>query len=352
MSYHRLARNYADQNDINRASANYSLALQNAAPRQVADIAADYAAFLTGIGDLHKAELMLRQALTQSPDDTELTRMLGRCLVRQEKMTEGLRYLKSISTEAEAKAEIAAIYREQGNTDMLVAVERTWEAPKQEAPRPTMARPEAVRPEPALIAATTPKPATVRPDVARPAAKPETIRPEPALVAMATPKPITAPPLPVARTLPSTPAPMTTRIGAAPREVAVNTPTSATSPLSKSEFFDSRVPIPVPKATTVTSASVPVIVAANTPKSVPIASAPAPVPAQRVQEGIALANPIGLAVAPVPMLSRTGVNESPKPAVAVQARRHYVVNAGTSSDLESILPVIRPAAALVPVDIR
>ena len=313
-SYHRLARTYADQNAVDKANTNYSLALRNAAPRQVAGIAADYAAFLTDTGNLHRAELMLRQALSQSPDDTEIIRMLARCLVRQEKIAEGLRHFRSIGTEAEARAEIAAIYREQGNTEMLAVAEQRWGT----------ARPEATRPEPVRVAAApTPRPATVRP---------ETVGPEEPVRVAAIPRPATALPFPgTVRTLPPAPA------VAVPREAVAIAAAPIVPPLSKSEFFDTRVPIPVPKS------ALPVMVAANSPRSA--LPAPAPIATQQPQTRPVLANPVRLATAPAPTLPKA--NEPPRPAVAIQPSRHYVVNAGTSTDLDSLLPIIRPATATV-----
>ena len=307
LSYYRLAKTHAERNDAPKAHANFSLALQHAAPRQVADIAADYATFLISTGDLHKAELMVRQALTQSPNDTELVRMLAQCLVRQNKMAEGLRHFRSISTEAEARAEVAAIYREQGDIDSLVAVEQKWGG---------SARPEAVRPQ----------------MVISPVVSPEVSRPAPVLIAAA-PKPLTAPPLPIVpravqRSLP----PQTTvasSIEVAPKEVtviAVATPVS--SALSKSEFFDTKVPIPVPKT-------------APTPQ-VMIATSPRP-----MSEKPALTNPIRLTAAPSPSLSEVKSMTPPRPTI--QPRRHYVVNAGGTADLATLFPEIRPAGATIPV---
>lgn len=323
ISYHRLARNYAEQNDINKATSNFSLALQNAAPRQVAEIAADYAAFLTDIGDLHKAELMLRQALNQSPDDANLKKMLGQCLVRQEKTFEGLRYLKMIGTEAEAKAEIAAIYREQGNTEMLAVTEQNWGTSKRDTARPITVSPEVVRPEPALIVA-----------VPRPAVS----RPEPAQI-------IAAPTLSgMTRNLPPATVATTPKADVTPEKIAIIAKTPIISPLSsKSEFFDNRVPIPVPK---VAVAPTPLVVASSTSKPVSVASAPTPLPLPRITERLVLTNPVELAVTSAPVLPRTEVAEPPRPAVMIQPRRHYVVNAGTA-DLEALLPVIKPVAATV-----
>lgn len=323
MYCYRLAKTYAEQNDVDRANANFSLALQNAAPKQVAEIAADYAAFLMDTGDVRRAELLFRQTLSLSPDNTDIVRKLARCLVLQERTIEGLRYLKTIDTEAEARAEIAAIYREQGNTEMLIAVNRQWGAAS-----PETVRPEAIRLEPALIAATPPTPmAAPRPRLATTAAEPES-----ALIA-ATQRPAVAPPLPSAvRALPSVPAAAVPRVNdVLGNAVAVIAATPAAPSLFKSKLFDSKVPIPVPQA------------------------APSPVAAQPAlgkPEKLVLTNPIKLATAPKPIPSAVGTKELSRPAVTIQPRRHYVVNAGTSTDLETLFPVIRPAAIAVPANGR
>ena len=310
VSHHRLARHFAERNDVERANANFSLALQHAAPRQVAGIAADYAAFLIDVGDLHRAELMLRQALSQSPNDREVIRMLARCLVRQNKMAEGLRHFRTIGTEAEARAEIAAIYREQGNTDMLAAVEQRWGSTELET----------TRPEPASLIAATP-----RPPVAT--ASPEEATPEPHVAL--TPRPATAPPLPGA-TQPGAVQPHTART--LPVASTVVAATSAAPPLSTSGLSENRVPIPIPR------------------------SAPLPAPvAQSTPERLVLTNTVRLTGAPMPNASpaRTEMEarEPARPAVTIQPiiqpRRHYVVNVRTSADLETLLPIVQPAAATV-----
>ena len=347
-SYHRLARTYAEQNDTERAKTNFSLALQNAAPQQVVSIAADYAAFLTDNGDLRNAELMLKQALNQSPNDAELVKMLARCLVRQDRIVEGRRYFLSVGTEAEAGAEIAAIYRQQGNTEMLVAVEQKWGAARPDAAKPTTVRPEQGNTD--MLAAAEQKREVARPDAARPATvRPEAMQPVPVLIA-ATPRPATSPSLSGSvRALPQppTPAVLTPRAAVAPREVTVIAAAPVTIPVSKSEFFDNRVPIPVPRVV-----SLPVVIAADSPRPAQELSALAhvvtqPTPVQPAPERLVLTNPVRLAAAPSPGTFETEAKEPPRPAKVVQPRRHYVVNAGTSADLEAILPIIRPVAAAI-----
>jgi predicted negative regulator of RcsB-dependent stress response len=268
LSHLHRAKGYAGQNDVQRANACFGLALQNAAPKQVASIASDYAAFLCETGDLHKAELILRQALSQSPQNEELTRALARCLVRQEKVAEGLRYFKSIGSEAEARAEVAAIYREQGNTDMLVAVERKWGSTE------------------------TAKPAFV---------------------------------------------------------AAVTFPVSF---LSKSEMFETKVPIPVPKAAsesrrtvnTLKPVSQPIVASASQQDSVPQLPAPLPKVSLPATERLTAAN-----TAKLPMTSPPVLHEEtnlPKPIVTPHQRKHYVVNANASANVNTLFPV-RPVTAVM-----
>jgi len=285
-SYYRMAKHHAAQNDISRANTHFSLALQNAASGQVLAIATDYATFLSETGDLTRAELMLRQALSQSPNNTELTKLLARCLVRQNKVIEGRRHLLAVGTEAEASREIAAIYREQGNTEMLVAVEMKWGTTSPERVSPKVPITEPLRSEPSLIAAT-----------------------------------------------------------------------SVVSPMSKSEFFDNRVPIPVPKITP----QPPVLITVNeTPRSIPAPPRlPAPVhtPAPLSVEDLVITNPVKLVAAPLPTAPMRELNEpsvresseSSKPIVMFKPRRHYVVNAENVSN-SGVPPLtsIKPASATMP----
>jgi tetratricopeptide (TPR) repeat protein len=337
VSQHRLARTYADQNDVAKANAHFGLALQNATPKQIPDIASDYAAFLLRTGDFRKAELILRQALTQSPQNEEFTRMLARCLVLQDKMTEGLRYLKSLGTEAEARAEIMAIYREQGNTDMLAAVEKKWRITESVRPEPTSS-------EPVLIA-TTPKPSVALPPV-------------PTLV----PKAATPPTLTISttsnamRTLPLASAVVAPKKSIVSEDVDMIVKAPVKQPLSRSEFFDNKVPIPVPvpKAT-----PQPMVSITRLPKSVaatPVPKLPpAPEPTvaysaaeKHALDELVLVNPVKFSTAPppVPAPAQTEAKEPPRPAIASQPRRHYVTNASITTDMDALF-MVKPTAATV-----
>ena len=299
LSQHRLARSYADQNDKTKANTYFGLAFQNAAPSQFSAIAADYAAFLSGTGDLHRAELILKQAHAQSPNDIELTKMLARCLVQQSKMVEGLRYFQSVSTESEAKAEIAAIYREQGDTDMLAAVERKWGSAG-------TARPGG-RPEPVLVAAKSTS----------------------ALSPMLPP--------------PVLPAKMVT-----PPVVSAVAP--AAQPFSGTPLSSVKIPLPVPNPSLQ-----PVATATNVLKpdsAAPVPRLPAPVPvalaARPAVENHTMVNPVKLASAPQAVLAQSDAQKPSRPVSGIQPRRHYVTNAGTSTDLDVLFP-IKPVVAVVPV---
>jgi len=316
-SLHSHARTYADNKDGNKANTYYGHALKNATPQQTPAIAADYAAHLMETGDLRKAELILKQALTQSPDDEKLARMLARCLVRQEKMIEGLRYFQMVGTEAEAKAEIAAIYREQGNTGMLAAVERKWGTT-------ATARPEVspdVRPEPVLVAVRpTPSPSS-----------------SPVLSPPVLPAKTTAPPVPtlVARSTP-------------PPTAVVPAPTEQT--VSKSTLSSAKIPIPVPNAS-----PQPMTTLAIAPKpalSMPTSKvvAPLPPPVRRASENSETANfaPVTLPTTPTSVLAQSETKVPARPATGVKPRKHYVVESGTSADLDALFP-IKPVTAMMPV---
>ena len=317
---HRLAKTYASQNDAGKANTHFGLALQNATAKQIPTIATDYATFLTETGDLRKAEIVLRQALTQVPNDTELTKKLARCLVLQDKMIEGLRYFKTVYSEAEAKAEIAAIYREQGDTDSLAVVEQRWGTPK-------TARPEPVRSEPVLIAAT-PKPVVLP------------------LIPKARPFP--PPPTEIVNTVPRTMrTPSQAPAVVASEEVAVIVAPPIEPPRSKPELYDTKIPMP-----TLNSAPQPVVATARLPKPAPTAlvpKLPAPMPLTLTADQLVLENPVKLAMVPTPPdAAHPEVMEPPRPTVITQPRKHYVVNANSSADLDALFPV-EPATATLPV---
>jgi predicted negative regulator of RcsB-dependent stress response len=353
-SHHRLAKTYVDQNDIARANAYFSSALQNATVRQMPGIAVDYAALLMNTGDLRKAELILRQALSQSPNDEALIRMLARCLVQQEKVMEGLRYFRSIMSEAESRREVAAIYQEQGNADMLAVVEKRWG-------NTGITRPETVREEPALIAAT-PKPVVVPvtvPSVGSARASTPSPATQPSVNTAVTDATIATPTVArTAQTLPPTPTVVTSRRTVTPtdtvasngtamtsEDVAIIAATPITSPLSKSEFFDTRVPIPVPNAppqTMITMAMLPKPASSSAPKL----PAPMPTAAYASPGKLALVNPVRLPAAPKPALVLSEKKEPPRPTVVTRTSRHYVINAGSATNVDTMFP-IQPTVATV-----
>jgi len=300
LSPRRPVWTHAVQNDPNKTNAYFGFALKHAAPGQTPAIAAHYAGFLLESGDLHKAELILKQALTQSPDDVELTKMLARCLIRQERIIEGFRYFQSVDCEVEAKAEIAAFYRKQGNTDMLAAVEKKW--------------------------GTT---GTTRPGI-----QPELVRSEPVLVA--------------AKTIPSPVLPTRTPTLSAP---APTEPTPSQSALS-----NAKIPVPVPN-----SSPQPMAATVNAPKPTSAAPVPklvAPVPAMPTAArptveklelaNCTLVNPVKLSATSQPVPAQSDEKVPSRPATGIQPRKHYVVNADTSADLDALFP-IKPVVAIMPV---
>ena len=320
-SHYRLAKTYAEKNDVEKASTHFGLALKNATPKQIAVVASDYATFLSETGNLHRAELILRQALTQSPNNEELTRSLARCLVRQEKVIEGLRYFtKSGYSQAEAKEEIAAIYREQSNTDMLVAAEKRWGG---------------IQTEPVLVAAAP------RPAISAKVATPSTHSVSSAVVS-------NSPPAPARIAVPNH------RAVSAPTVTETVAVTVPVLPPSKSEIFDTKIPIPVPRL-----APLPVVASSPRPAAPLLPSArqtaaglpkPAPMPMVALpaveKRPVVLENPVKLAVAPQPVRS---VEQPPKPVTTLRPRKHYVVNASSTADLDALFPV-KPAVALIPTN--
>ena len=331
-SQHRLARTYAEQDERVKANAHFSLALQNAPPQQVPAIASDYAAFLMRTGDFHKAELIVRQALTHAPQNEEFIRMLARCLVLQDKITEGLRYYKSVGTEEEAREEIAAIYREQGNAEMLAVVEKKWGVSGTARPKSDSE---------SLLAAATPKPSQSLPPV-----------PIPTLTTKGTTPPV------LTAASPKKSVPAVPQKSAVSENADVLAKTPFVQPLSRSEFFDTKVPIPVPVPD---SAPQPMVTIAHSPvhlqkpaSAAPVPKLPAPQPvavysdAEKLAlDGLVLVNPVTLPTAPPPVLAQTESEEPPRPAVASRARKHYVASADTSKEVDSLFSV-KPTAATVP----
>jgi hypothetical protein len=89
--------------------------------------------------------------------------------------------------------------------------------------------------------------------------------------------------------------------------------------------------------------------AAATTSPAPLLPVPMPTAVQSALESATLVNPIKLTSAPKPVLAPLSEElELSRPVVAHQPRKHYVVNAGSSTDLDALFP-IKPAAATVPV---
>jgi hypothetical protein len=290
---------------------------------------------------------MLRQALTQSPHDDQLKKTLARCLVLQDKVIEGMRYYKSVGSEVEGKEEIMAIYREKGNSEMIAAVEKKWGEPKSEP-----ARTEPVYSKPVYVAAI--------PQPVFPLVKVNT----PSPVVEEIPKPLPAPMLSAPTVIAQkviAQKPLTLKPAAPKPFVASITPSE---PLAKSELFDTKIPIPVPR-------SAPVTFAKNTPKPVAPVPPPLPAPKYRVEtkkwakstplpanklpadilsveiqpksekRTFAHANFAKLSAAPQPSLSSRYTSTS---VVAPRPRKHYIINTSASTDLDALFPV-KPVSA-------
>ena len=268
LSHHRLAKTLANQNDIDGANTSFTAALRYATPNQVPDIASDFATFLMETGDLHRAELILRQALTQSPDEEKFIKMLARCLVLQNRTIEGLRHFKSIYPETKAREQIAIIYQERGNAEMLLAIERQWGV--------TLPKPNVTISEPVRIIAT-------------PSQMPRTLPQEASSISTT---------LPLAGVVQAA---FSATPPTVPETIKIAMPAGA--PHSRSEFFATKIPIPIP----------------NTTHQPLLADSPRPtqvfVPSQPV----------------------------------IQPRRHYVINAVASPDINTLFPVI-PASSVTPAE--
>jgi len=333
-SMRSLAKTHAEQKDSNKASTYFGHALKDAPPQQTPQIAADYAVFLLETGDLRKAELIIKQGLTQSPGDVELTRMLARCMVLQDRIIEGLRYFQSVSSDAEAKEAIAAIYREQGNTDMLAAVERKWGITG--TPRPDVSS------KPVLMAATPTHSPTSSPMLS-----------PPVLPAKTTPSP--APAL-VTRSTPAVPSVEQT-VPAVPSDVASATPTPTmptptTPPMGMSVLSSAKIPVPLPN---VSSPPMTEIAKSATPAlTEPASKLVTPMPPAGIRpvvEKREFANlaSVKLPAAPTPVLAQSDTTLPARPETGmVKPRKHYVAEAGTSTDLDALFP-IKPVTAVLPV---
>ncbi|MDR0521588.1 MAG: tetratricopeptide repeat protein [Planctomycetaceae bacterium] len=306
--HHRLAKIYAETGNSERAESHFGLALKSAVPRQIPGISADFADFLIQREELHRAENILRQALPHAPRNEHIVIRLARCLVLQEKIMEGLRYFKMIYSDTEAKRQVAMIYREQGDTDMLAAIGRKWETARID-------------------------------DIVSPAG-----RSVPMLAA--------APPVPAFKTPPAAP------MAPALRE-------QVNLPFPKVQTTAPPLPIPIPQPV---FASQPVVrpPAANQTAASQTASVryPKPAPQPAVIAGLSAPNPLNLPMLPLENLAKAAESEEsdlppvwerPKQKTAVsktyvsQSRRHYVVNAHSTEEINRLFSVL-PVAAAVPAD--
>jgi len=123
--YHRLAMISWKEGSTNDAGIYFRHALNYALGGNLLIIGGDYAQFLMVRGDYARAEVVLRNALLNDPENKRLLFFLGRCVALQKKHQESLRYLDASVGRAQAYQELAAIYRQQGEFELArVAEER------------------------------------------------------------------------------------------------------------------------------------------------------------------------------------------------------------------------------------
>ncbi|MGL4594348.1 MAG: tetratricopeptide repeat protein [Thermoguttaceae bacterium] len=114
-AHHRLALIRWRMGDINAADTYFKTATQQAVGVNFGIIAGDYSLFLMEQENLEAAEKLLRNALSQFPDNKRLLLCLGRCSIRQGKTIEGFRYLSKSLGEEYAYRESADIFRQMGD---------------------------------------------------------------------------------------------------------------------------------------------------------------------------------------------------------------------------------------------
>jgi len=123
--YHRLALISWKDGNVPDTGIYFRYALNYALGGNLLIIGGDYAQFLMAKGDYAKAEVILRNALINDPENKRLLLYLGRCVALQKKHQESLRYLVAAVGRAQAYEELAAVYRQQGEFELArVAAEK------------------------------------------------------------------------------------------------------------------------------------------------------------------------------------------------------------------------------------
>ncbi|MDR2705089.1 MAG: tetratricopeptide repeat protein, partial [Planctomycetaceae bacterium] len=115
--YHRLALIAWKQSEIRNAGIYFRYAMKYALGGNVPIIAGDFALFLMERNDLKQAEVILRNALINYPENNRLLYYLGRCTAHQNKPIEAIRYFSASVGEEQAYHEMALLYRQWGDFD-------------------------------------------------------------------------------------------------------------------------------------------------------------------------------------------------------------------------------------------
>ncbi len=137
--YHRLALIAWKDGNVTDADIYFRYAINYALGGNLLIVGGDYAQFLMAKGDYAKAEIILRNALINDPENKRLLLYLGRCVALQKKHQESLRYLISAVGKAQAYQELAQVYRQQGDLGLArVAEEKRNEYLASTQPRPPL----------------------------------------------------------------------------------------------------------------------------------------------------------------------------------------------------------------------
>ena len=121
--YHRLALISWKGGNIADAEIYFRYALNYALGGNLLIIGGDFSQFLMMKGEYAKAEIILRNALINDPENKRLLLYLGRCVAVQRKHQESLRYLVASVGRARAYQELAAVYRQQGDFELARVAE-------------------------------------------------------------------------------------------------------------------------------------------------------------------------------------------------------------------------------------
>jgi len=113
--YHRLALLSWKQKEWDKADVYFRYGQRYAQGGNIAIISGDYSLFLMEQGKHEQAEVILRNTLLHFPKDSRLLICLGRCIARQDRPIEALRYLTMVMSEEQACHELAGLYNQIGD---------------------------------------------------------------------------------------------------------------------------------------------------------------------------------------------------------------------------------------------